>query len=325
MAEQLASTFHGYHFEGEQKPKPLVKADITADIAKNHLTWVHWNFDDPEAHDWVQKHLNLTPFQTRWFCNAKTHPKFTQIEDSFILGIHWFDVTNPNPLHSTHFFFSENLVVSISGESPPSILKLQADIENNQAPSTTDDFVNKIFLHMSHYFYESLDQMEEKVDILNRHALSKSSKHLRELIANLRRDIISTRQYFSPEQDAFLELCETPITWLSSTTKTTIKMLAHQLSHILSGIDSALQRAAITQEELATNVTAQLDRRMFMLAIVATIFLPLSFLAGLFGVNLGGIPGAKYEWAFTIFCAVCLGIGLFGIIPLIMLIRKKQK
>lgn len=51
-----------------------------------------------------------------------------------------------------------------------------------------------------------------------------------------------------------------------------------------------------------------MNNRMFVLSIVAAVFLPLGFLTGLLGINVGGIPGADYEAAFYIFTVILVGI-----------------
>ena len=48
---------------------------------------------------------------------------------------------------------------------------------------------------------------------------------------------------------------------------------------------------------------------MLLLSIIAAIFLPLGFVTGLLGVNVAGIPGAAYPYAFGIVCLVLLGTG----------------
>ncbi|MBC8423805.1 zinc transporter ZntB, partial [bacterium] len=66
-------------------------------------------------------------------------------------------------------------------------------------------------------------------------------------------------------------------------------------------------RATVTQEELNSSLTEQMNKTMYVLSIVAGIFLPLGLLTGLLGINVGGIPGTESPWAFTIFC-IMLGL-----------------
>ena len=63
-------------------------------------------------------------------------------------------------------------------------------------------------------------------------------------------------------------------------------------------VDAARERASITQEELNNRLAEQMNARMYVLSVVAAIFLPLGFLTGLFGVNVGGIPLAEEPWGF---------------------------
>jgi len=52
---------------------------------------------------------------------------------------------------------------------------------------------------------------------------------------------------------------------------------------------------------------------MYALTLVATIMLPLGFLAGLLGVNVGGMPGADTSWAFWAVCAMLAAVTIFEV------------
>jgi zinc transporter len=77
----------------------------------------------------------------------------------------------------------------------------------------------------------------------------------------------------------------------------------------LEDLDAVRDRTVIVQEELQAQVSDQLNARMYIINIFAAIFLPLSFFTGLFGVNLGGIPGAHADLAFLLFCGGLLVVG----------------
>ncbi len=59
---------------------------------------------------------------------------------------------------------------------------------------------------------------------------------------------------------------------------------------------------------------------MYVLSVIAAIFLPLGFLTGLLGINVGGIPGADNPEAFWLF-----GAGLFCLVLIEVFIFKKLK
>ena len=84
--------------------------------------------------------------------------------------------------------------------------------------------------------------------------------------------------------------------------------------------DAGRERAAVIQEELVSRLSEQMDKRMYVLSMVAAIFLPLGFFTGLLGINVGGIPGAEYKAGFAIFCLLLVGL----VIAEIVIFKKKK-
>jgi len=85
-------------------------------------------------------------------------------------------------------------------------------------------------------------------------------------------------------------------------------------------LEAIRERAQIVKDELSNILTEKLNKNMYVLSIIGAIFLPLGFLTGLLGINVGGIPGANYENAFSIFLAI-----LFIIVFIQVFIFKKYK
>lgn len=73
-------------------------------------------------------------------------------------------------------------------------------------------------------------------------------------------------------------------------------------------LDTIRDKVTLIQEELANRLSEQLNKKMYILSIISAIFLPLSFLTGLLGINIGGIPGAENENAFYIFSLILVFI-----------------
>ena len=104
--------------------------------------------------------------------------------------------------------------------------------------------------------------------------------------------------------------------WLSESDRLVIREAADRLQRLLEDIDLAREHATIAQEDLQSRLSDRLGRRMYVLAVITCLFLPLTFITGLFGVNLGGIPGAADELGFTTFFLLTL---LFGLLLTLLL------
>ena len=60
-------------------------------------------------------------------------------------------------------------------------------------------------------------------------------------------------------------------------------------------------------------LSEQLNKNMYVLSVIAGIFLPLGFVTGLLGVNVDGIPGDKTPWAFAVLCVLMVALGVFEV------------
>jgi zinc transporter len=82
------------------------------------------------------------------------------------------------------------------------------------------------------------------------------------------------------------------------------------MSRAIEELETARDRAAVTQEELASRLTEQTNQRLYVLSLITAVFLPLGFVCALLGVNIGGIPLKDESWAFWALCgAFVVGVG----------------
>jgi zinc transporter len=90
--------------------------------------------------------------------------------------------------------------------------------------------------------------------------------------------------------------------------------MVEDVAQVVDEVDGILDRGRLVQESISDRLAGELNQRVYMLTLLSGIMLPLTFLTGLFGVNLGGIPGgvpgANQGWAFTIFCILLAAIGV---------------
>ncbi|GAG51715.1 unnamed protein product, partial [marine sediment metagenome] len=110
------------------------------------------------------------------------------------------------------------------------------------------------------------------------------------------------------------------ISWLTDEDRVRLREVYDHLTRYLEDLDAGRERAAVIQEELVSRLSEQMDKRMYVLSMVAAIFLPLGFFTGLLGINVGGIPGAEYKAGFAIFCLLLVGL----VIAEIVIFKKKK-
>ena len=95
---------------------------------------------------------------------------------------------------------------------------------------------------------------------------------------------------------------------------------ADRVARYVEDLDAARERAAVTQEELDNRLAEQMNSRMYVLSLVAALFLPLGFLTGLLGINVGGIPLADDPMGFV---EVVIILVVLVAIQVVIFMRKK--
>ena len=133
---------------------------------------------------------------------------------------------------------------------------------------------------------------------------------LRILIAKIRSDAITYRRFVAPERDALVTLAQLDFEWLAEEDRLHIREAADRFSRMTEELEAVRERAALLHEQLTDLRGEQMEVRALLLSIVALIFLPLTFITGLLGMNVRGIPYAEEPWAFWGVVGFCFAIAV---------------
>ena len=116
------------------------------------------------------------------------------------------------------------------------------------------------------------------------------------------------RRYLAPQREALFKLQNESM--FTSSDTLLIREATDRLQRLLEDLDAAREHATLLQEEVFSVQNEAINDRMYLLAIISAIFLPLGFLTGLFGINVAGLPGVENPNAFWWFCTAVAVIGL---------------
>ena len=198
--------------------------------------------------------------------------------------------------------------------------ELGGAIEKGVGPRNAGEFVESLTDRMVVRLDDVVDGISDAVDDLEEAVLTMESYELRPKIAELRRHAIGLRRYLAPQREAVSRLFSEKVEWLSDMDRQRLRESADRTTRLVEDLDLVRERAVVVHEELISRLSEKMDRTMYVLSIVAAIFLPLGFLTGLLGINVGGIPGADYTYSFVVFCVFLL---LVVVVQIWLFKRKK--
>jgi len=160
-----------------------------------------------------------------------------------------------------------------------------------------------------------IDQVEDRIlagrIAQQRHNLGRS----RRMCAHLRRS-------FGAQSVAMLKLIARPPAWLDREDLTRLASLQEDLAFTVGECAAHHERAKLLQEELASRVAEETSRNLYVLTIFSAVFMPMTLLSGIFGMNVAGLPGLEGRGSFW---WVMLLILVSGGVTLVVLRRKRPK
>ncbi|MGQ0558839.1 MAG: CorA family divalent cation transporter [Sphingosinicella sp.] len=149
---------------------------------------------------------------------------------------------------------------------------------------------------------DTLDECETQLELRN-------AFRLRIRIAHIRSHAIGFRRFVAPNRDALLALAQPEFDWLGEDDRLHIREAADRFARMAEELEAVRERAALLHEQLTDMRGELLESRALAVAIVALLFLPLTFITGLFGMNVAGIPIATAPHAFWTITLLCVAIG----------------
>ena len=119
-------------------------------------------------------------------------------------------------------------------------------------------------------------------------------------ISAIRREVASLRRYLAPQRDALDSLHRHSITSMPESYPYRLREQIERMTRYLENLDLIRERTLVLQEEWTNIAMEQQNSRIHALAIVALIFLPITFVTGIFGMSVAGLSGVENTHAFFI-------------------------
>jgi zinc transporter len=304
-----------YLLDGKGGGNALDWAAIDAWKPEQGLLWIHLDSTVDAAQLWLKEKSGLSPLTCDSLLDRETRPRNAQTDDGLLVilrGVNCNPGSDPDDMVAIRMLVTEKRIISMRFRVVRAIQDIRKHIEAAKGPSSAAEFLVMAAERIADRMGDVVAELDDAVAALEDSVLSADSQKLRSKLADLRRTSISLRRYIAPQRDVLARLIIDRIEWMDNEGRARLREVAERTARFVDDIDSARERATVTQEELNNRLSEQMNKAMYLLSIVAAIFLPLGLMTGLLGINVGGIPGAEFKWAFALVTALLflIGIGL---------------
>ncbi|MCP3732861.1 zinc transporter ZntB [Sphingomonas sp. MG17] len=278
--------------------------------ARRGFMWIHLTNRDDHVQLWLRDTAGLEHFVIDALTALETRPRCDQIDGGAVLNLRGKTqaaMQASDPLASVRLFANGDRVISVTRLPLDAIEVTRAAMAAGTILDAGDliaTLAGAITAQLDPEVAElgdSLDACEEQLD--PRHAFD-----LRRKVNHARRTAIGYRRFLYPQRIALENLSSLHVRWLNDDDRLHIAGAADRAARMAEELEAIRERAALIHETL-TDLRAELiDQRSLIIAIAAMVFLPLTFITGLFGMNVDGIPYAHHAGSFWVITGFSLAV-----------------
>jgi zinc transporter len=287
------------------------------------LRWVHLNRESVEVQAWLTNNDQLDSLIVGALLQEDTRPRIVKHHEGFLLNLRGVNLNpgeNAEDMVSLRLWVTAKLVISTRARRVLAIEDLKERFLSGSPPSSTGELIAFIAQRLVSRIAPVVAELDDKVDTLEEMLLDGERSTNKAHIGQFRRTVLSLRRYIAPQREAVAGFLRDNNGFLTLDEQHQLRDTHDSIIRVAEDLDLIRERALLLQEQLVEERAEAMNARLFVLAIISAIFLPLGFVTGLFGVNVGGMPGVEHPNAFAF---LCLFMAIFSVAIVVTFRWKK--
>jgi magnesium transporter len=305
-------------------------ATIKSMLADGKLLWLDLDAADPGTVPLLRDELAVHPLALRAVAQFGQRPKIERYGDVTYLVFYGARGMN-EPAVEVHCFYAERFLITVRRDQSPVLDQLREEMAEQGGPlgqPRTSRPPRLVMLHRileseTDTFFPALSDFDDRIDDLQQKIFARPTDGQLSELFSMQRWLVSVRKLVSPERDMVESLAagmiELPGTVPES--EPYIRDLYDHLIRISDLVDSYRDLLSNAMDGYLSTVSNRLNEVMKQLTIIATVFLPLSFLTGFFGQNFGWL--VTHLGSLTVFLALGIGTEVLAVAALFVLARRR--
>mgnify|MGYP001551131023 FL=1 len=275
------------------------------------LNWKHLDLTTPESANWIKQEAGLTDIVADALLDQESRPRSMQHEEGVLVILRGVNLNPGQQLEdmiSIRVWLEEDRVISASRRRLNSVEEIRKAVEIGLGPKTAGEFLTLLVQNLSDRINDAIEQIENSLELVEDTLDDRVASSRNSPFSILRRQSARIRRYLAPQREALDRLSKITDSVFSLDDQANFREEANRLTLLLEDLELVRERTMVAQEEFLGILAHEQNARMLLLSIVAAIFLPLSFLTGLMGMNVAGLPGTENNGAFWFLVIMMLAI-----------------
>jgi zinc transporter len=292
----------GFQLREDGLSEPL-HWDIAAEPNRRFpgAVWLHFSLADARAKKWISTCERIPPRAREILLDTDVHIRLERVDSGFVgvLGdLHFEFDGDPDRLGVIHLYVDADIVVTARLHPLKVVDQLRVELRHGLAIAGTLRLVVHFIEDFSDLVASVIAGQGEIVDHLEDHILK--DRHLREggELVGVRRLLARLRRHINAQRAALEQLAQRPLPWWNEKDAPDLRRAIERLERIAVDLESVLERARLLQEEITRRTGEATSQNLYVVSLLTAIFLPITLITGIFGMNVGGLPWVEDNGGF---------------------------
>lgn len=306
--------------------------DVIPFFKNENVTWI--DVEGLHQTDIIEKfgnQLGVHPLVMEDILNTDQRPKLEDFDDYIFIVVKMFHTHDSSNIHSEQvsFLLCKNILISfqegIEGDTFSMVRERLRANKGKIRKSGTDFLVYSLIDSIVDNYFNVLEIYGEKIETLEEDLIANPERHILNNIYGLKREMLILRKSVWPLRELLLALQRGDTDLLSSATIPYFRDIYDHTIHIIDTTETFRDMLAGMLDIYLSSISNKINEVMKVLTIITTIFIPLSFIAGLYGMNFNtgsplNMPELNWQYGYptVVFVMIVLALSL-------LLYFKKKK
>ena len=300
--------------------------DIRAHVASDHFFWLDLTAPDRQDLEDLRRIFGFHPLALQDTEEFGQRPKLDDYDDHVFLvyyGAYRDRPAETEPLREVHMYISGRYLVTAHRDPLP-LLERQREQLNGRVLHSEQFLIYRVLDTLTDSFFPMLSDMDDEIDTLESSIVAGPTQEALQRLFALKRELVAMRKVITPQRDLFArsvdQIAELP--GLTLDERDYFRDVYDHLIRISDLIDSYRDLLSGATDMYLSTVSIRQNEVMKQLTVIATVFLPLSFITGFFGMNFGYLVTdlIHTDWTFWV---VGVGSMVATCVALVVYFRRK--
>lgn len=268
---------------------------------EGNLVWLHFNLADASARDWIEHCRRIPPSARKVLLGTDGHMRIEGAGTGItgVVGdLHHEFAGKPDELGVLRLFLDSGCMISARRKPLQAVDKLRQTFGEGLKMHRPIVLLAQLLHHITDTFADLIVGLTGEVDGVEERLLDDRPGEYGEDLGRIRRVVARLRRHMVPQQHALASFLFRLPSWVGEADAADLRGAIERLGALGHDLELVQERARLLGEQASARLMEANNRNLYILSIITTVFLPMTLVTGVFGMNLGGMPGLQSETGF---------------------------